>query len=67
MAVAIHSETGAGLTITELGALGEFLSSVVTLVTLVYPAVQIRMNTAQQESEEMIPIQHGQNRVIARL
>ncbi len=55
------------MTISELGALGEFLGSILTLATLAYLAVQIRQNTAQQRREELISIQHGQNRVVAQL
>ena len=55
------------MTIIELGALGEFLGSVLTLATLVYLAVQIRQNTAQQKREELVSIQHGQNSVLAQL
>jgi hypothetical protein len=55
------------VTIAELGALGEFIGSILTLATLAYLAVQIRQNTAQQKREELISIQHGQNSVIAQL
>ncbi len=55
------------MTISELGALGEFIGSILTLVTLAYLAVQVRQNTAQQKREELISIQHGQNEVIAQL
>ena len=55
------------MTIVELGALGEFLGSILTLATLAYLAIQIRQNTVQQKREELISIQHGQNRVIAQL
>ena len=55
------------MTITELGALGEFIGSVLTLATLAYLAVGIRQNTAQQKREELISVQHGQNSVIAQL
>jgi len=37
------------VTIVELGSLGEFLGSILTLVTLAYLAIQIRQNTAQQK------------------
>ena len=47
------------MTIVELGALGEFLGSILTLATLAYLAVQIRQNTAQQKREELVSIQHG--------
>ncbi len=55
------------MTIVELGALGEFLGSILTLATLAYLAIQIRQNTAQQKREELVSIQHGQNNVIAQL
>ena len=55
------------MTISELGAIGEFLGSVLTLVTLVYLAIQIRQNTAQQKREELLSIQHGQNEVIGMM
>jgi len=41
------------VTISELGPLGEFLGSLLTLVTLAYLAIQIRQNTAQQKREEL--------------
>ncbi|MCZ6460042.1 MAG: hypothetical protein O6766_11860, partial [Gammaproteobacteria bacterium] len=34
------------MSITELGALGEFLGSIGVLLTMVYLAVQIRQNTS---------------------
>jgi hypothetical protein len=55
------------MTIAELGALGEFLGSIVTFATLVYLAIQIRVNTAQQKREELVSVQHGQNSVVAQL
>ena len=55
------------MNISDLGALGEFIGSVLTLVTLVYLAVQVRQNTAQQKREELISIQHGYNSVLAKL
>ncbi len=55
------------MTISELGALGEFLGSILTLATLAYLAIQIRQNTAQQKREVLISIQHGQNAVVAQL
>jgi len=55
------------LTIAELGALGEFIGSILTLITLVYVAMQIRQNTAQQRREELVSIQHGQNSVVRQL
>ncbi len=53
------------MTISELGSIGEFFGSILTLVMLVYLAIQIRQNTAQQKREELVSIQHGQNGVIA--
>ena len=55
------------MTISELGALGEFLGAILTLATLAYLAIQIRQNTAQQRREEVISIQQGQNSVVAQL
>ncbi len=55
------------MTLSDLGALGEFLGSLLTLVTLAYLAIQVRQNTAQQKREELISIQHGQNAVVAAL
>ena len=55
------------MTISELGALGELIGSILTLVTVAYLAIQIRQNTAQQKREELISIQHGQNSVVAQL
>jgi hypothetical protein len=55
------------VTIAELGALGEFIGSILTIGTLAYLAVGIRQNTAQQKREELISVQHGQNSVIAQL
>jgi len=55
------------VTIVELGALGEFVGSLLTLATLAYLATQIRQNTAQQKREELVSIQHGQNQVIGQL
>ena len=50
-----------------ISAVGEILSAVAVLVTLVYLATQIRQNTAQQKREELVSIQHGQNAVVAQL
>ena len=55
------------MSIADLGALGEFVGSILTLVTLLYLAAQIRQNTAQQRREELVSIQHGQNAVVAQL
>lgn len=50
-----------------IGAVGESLGGVAVLVTLIYLAVQVRQNTAQQKLEEPASIQHGQNAVVAQL
>ena len=55
------------MTVVELGSIGEFVGSIVVLVTLIYLARQIRQNTAQQKREETISIQHGQNRVLSQM
>ena len=55
------------MTIGELGALGEFIGSIVVMVTLLYLAVQVRQNTAQQKREETVEIQRGQNDVVSKL
>ena len=55
------------MTISELGSLGEFVGSILTLATLVYVAIQIRQNTSQQKREEILSIQQGQNFVVAQL
>ena len=55
------------MTISDLGAIGEFVGSILTLVTLLYLATQVRQNTAQQRREELVSIQHGQNAVVAQL
>ncbi len=36
-------------------------------MTLIYLATQIRQNTAQQQREELLSIQHGQNEVVRQL
>jgi hypothetical protein len=40
------------MTITELGALGEFVGSIGVIATLVYLAIQIRQNTNQLHNNE---------------
>jgi len=50
-----------------IGAIGESLGAIAVLVTLIYLAIQIRQNTAQQKREELVSIQHGQNSVVAQL
>lgn len=39
------------MTISELGAIGEFLGSVLTVVTLVYLAIQVRQNTRHTRAQ----------------
>ncbi len=55
------------MSIMELGALGEFVGSILTLATLIYLATQIRQNTSQQKREELVSIQQGQNAVVSQL
>ena len=55
------------MTIAELGAIGEFISSIVVMITLLYLSLQVRQNNLQQKREETISIQHGQNEVLAPL
>ena len=55
------------MTITELGAIGEFVGSILVMLTLVYLAVQVRQNTAQQKREETVSIQRGQNEVVSQM
>jgi hypothetical protein len=55
------------VTITELGAIGEFVGAIVVIATLVYLSIQVRQNTAQQKREETISVQRGQNEVIRHL
>ena len=55
------------MTVMELGALGEFVGSIVTIATLIYLSIQVRQNTAQQKREESVSIQHGQNSVMAQM
>ena len=55
------------MTLDDLGNIGEFASAVAVVISLLYLAVQIRQNTAQQKREELISIQHGQNSVVAQL
>ena len=53
------------MTLQDLGSIGEFIAAIATLITLIYLAVQIRQNTAQQKLEASVSVQHGQNSVIA--
>ena len=50
-----------------IGAAGEILGAIAVLVTLIYLAIQVRQNTAQQKREELVSIQHGQNSVVSQL
>ena len=52
------------MTISEWGAVAEVISSVAVIASLIYLAIEIRHNTAQQKREETVSIQHGQNSVI---
>jgi len=60
------SSSGYRMTITELGAIGEFVGAIVLIATLVYWSIQVRQNTAQHKREETVPVQRGQNDVIMR-
>jgi len=44
------------VTIMELGALGEFLGSIVVLATLVYLSVQIRQNTRSMDENKKLAL-----------
>jgi hypothetical protein len=55
------------VSLAELGALGEFVGSIVTVATLIYLAIQVRLYRAQQKREANVAIQHGQNSVVALL
>jgi len=44
------------MTIMELGALGEFLGSIVVLVTLVYLSVQVRQNTRSMDESKKLAL-----------
>ena len=39
------------VTLSELGAIGEFLGSILTLITLVYLAIQVRQNTRHVQAQ----------------
>jgi hypothetical protein len=60
-------QSGFRVTITELGAIGEFVGAIVVIATLVYLSIQVRQNTAQQKREETVSVQRGQNDVIRHL
>jgi hypothetical protein len=40
------------MSIAELGSLGEFLSSIVVLITIIYLAMQVRQNTTAMKSSQ---------------
>ena len=53
------------MSITELGALGEFIGSIAVLITLIYLSVQVRQNTrhvrAQMGSDQVIASMHNEH------
>jgi len=54
------------MTITELGALGEFVGAIGVVITLIYLAIQIRQNTrAMEESRRLALAQTYQLRADA--
>lgn len=53
--------------IAELGALGEFIISIVVVVSVIYLAVQVRQNNIQQKREETVSIQQGQNQLVRQM
>ena len=55
------------MTIIELGAMGELVGSIAVIFTLAYLAFQVRQNTAQQRSDAIVTIQHGQNDVLKQM
>jgi len=55
------------MNVQDLGSIGELIAAIATLATLIYLAVQIRQNTAQQRREELVSIQHGQNTIVTQL
>jgi hypothetical protein len=55
----MENHTGvAGMTISELGSLGEFIGSVAVLVTLIYLAIQVRL--VRSESARSAMVDRGQ-------
>ena len=52
------------MTIQDLGSIGELIAAIATIATLVYLAIQIRQNTAQQKLDAYVSVQHGQNSVV---
>ena len=55
------------MTISEWGAVADVISSIAVVASLIYLALEIRHNTAQQRREETVSIQHGQNSVIQNM
>ncbi len=55
------------MTLSELGAIGEFVGSIVTIATLIYLSIQVRQNTTQQRRDASVAIQQGQNRILLLL
>jgi len=47
--------------IQDLGALGELISAIVVVVTLVYLARQVRQNKGSTDSATFVSIVHGLN------
>jgi len=52
------------MTIQDLGSIGELIAAIATIATLVYLAIQIRQNTAQQKLDAYVSVQHGQNSAV---
>ena len=48
-----------------LAAIGELAGAAAVLITLLYLAIQVRQNTAQQRRDEYVAIYHGQNSVLS--
>lgn len=55
------------MTISEWGTIADLISSIAVIASLIYLALEIRQNTAQQKREETVSIQHGQNSVISNM
>lgn len=55
------------MTITELGALGEFVSSIAVVITLIYLALQIRANTRTTKANASFQATHSWGEVTQRL
>jgi len=50
------------MSVEVIATTGEGFGALAVLLTIGYPAVQIRQNTAQQKREETVSIQRGQKR-----